>query len=149
MVLERPMSSTALLSAIRWALAGRRRQFLTKSHLDELERSTKQQQLMTRELAHRVKNTIAMLQSIVGQTMRPFPEMNGVQEQIVERFSALSRTHDLLFTTDFRKPNLVSLCEKPSPFTATISLSKAPRSGSRRRRRCPSRWSFMNWPPTR
>lgn len=103
MVLERPMSSTALLSAIRWALAGRRRQFVTKSHLDELQRSTKQQQLMTRELAHRVKNTIAMLQSIVGQTMRPFPEMAGVQEQIVERFSALARTHDLLFSTDFQE----------------------------------------------
>lgn len=103
MVLERPMSSTALLSAVRWALAGRRRQFVTKSHLDELERITQQQRLMTRELAHRVKNTIAMLQSIVGQTMRPHPEMADVQEQIIERFSALARTHDLLFTTDFQE----------------------------------------------
>ena len=103
MVLERPMSSTALLSAVRWALAGRRRQFVTKSHLDELERSTQQQRLMTRELAHRVKNTIAMLQSIVGQTMRPHPEMADVQERIIERFSALSRTHDLLFSTDFQE----------------------------------------------
>jgi len=103
MVLERPMSSTALLSAVRWALAGRRRQFVTKSHLDELERRAQQQRLLTRELAHRVKNTIAMLQSIVGQTMRPHPEMADVQEQIVERFSALARTHDLLFSTDFQE----------------------------------------------
>lgn len=103
MVLERPMSSTALLSAVRWALAGRRRQFLTKSHLDELERRAQQQRLLTRELAHRVKNTIAMLQSIVGQTMRPYPEMASVQERIVERFSALARTHDLLFRTDFQE----------------------------------------------
>lgn len=103
MVLERPMSSTALLSAVRWALAGRRRQFVTKSHLDKLERSEQQQRLMTRELAHRVKNTIAMLQSIVGQTMRPHPDMADVQKRIVERFSALARTHDLLFSTDFQE----------------------------------------------
>lgn len=101
MVLERPMSSTALISAVRWAVAGRKRQFVTRDHLGELERRTSHQRLMTRELAHRVKNTIAMLQSIVTQTMRPYPETLGLQEKILERFSALSRTHDLLLSTDF------------------------------------------------
>jgi two-component sensor histidine kinase len=99
-VLERPMSSMALVSAVRWAIAGRKRQFVTRDHLGELERKTSHQRLMTRELAHRVKNTIAMLQSIVTQTMRPFPETD-LQTKILERFSALSRTHDLLLSTDF------------------------------------------------
>lgn len=112
MVLERPMSTTALLSATRWALAGRRRQFITKTHLDELERATQQQRLLTRELAHRVKNTIAMLQSIVGQTMRPHPEMADVQDQIVERFSALARTHDLLFSNDFQEAEFGELVRR-------------------------------------
>ncbi|HET7347431.1 MAG TPA: sensor histidine kinase [Acidobacteriaceae bacterium] len=100
MVLERPMGSATLLSAIRWALAGRRRQFVTRNHLQELERRTKQQQLMTRELAHRVKNTIAILQSIVTNSLRS-PEAADVRKTIIERFGALSRAHDILIGTDF------------------------------------------------
>jgi two-component sensor histidine kinase len=101
MMLEKPMGSATLLSAVDWALGGRRRQFQTRDHLRELEQSAARQRLMTRELAHRVKNTIAVLQSIVSQTMRPFPEMGGVKDRLVERFAALARAHDLLLTTDF------------------------------------------------
>ncbi|WP_127753975.1 sensor histidine kinase [Devosia sp. 1566] len=101
MMLEKPMGSATLLSAVAWALGGRRRQFQTRDHLRELEQSAARQRLMTRELAHRVKNTIAVLQSIVSQTMRPFPEMGPVKDRLVERFAALARAHDLLLTTDF------------------------------------------------
>ncbi len=112
MVLERPMGSATLLSAVRWALAGRRRQFVTRDHLEELQRKQDQQRLMTRELAHRVKNTIAVLQSIVTQTMRPHPDMAEVRDQILERFSALSRAHDLLLGTDFVSADFRSLIEQ-------------------------------------
>lgn len=123
-VLERPMSSTALLSALRWAISGRRRQFLTRNHLEELERSTRHQNLLTRELAHRVKNTIAMLQSIVTLTMRPYPEMAAVRDQVIDRFSALSRTHDLLLSTQFASANFPDLVHRTlsvhdRPFAAT------------------------------
>ncbi len=101
MMLEKPMGSATLLSAVAWALGGRRRQFQTRDHLRELEQSAARQRLMTRELAHRVKNTIAVLQSIVSQTMRPFPEMGPIKDRLVERFAALARAHDLLLTTDF------------------------------------------------
>ncbi len=112
MVLERPMSTTALLSALRWAVSGRQRQFVTRDHLRELERYTRHQTLMTRELAHRVKNTIAMLQSIVSQTMAPHPEMEGVRNRILDRFSALSRTHDLLLSTDFSSADFPDLVDR-------------------------------------
>lgn len=101
MVLERPMGSATLISAVRWALAGRRRQFVTRNHLKELEQRSNQQRLMTRELAHRVKNTIAVLQSIVTQTMRSHPEAAEVQQTIIQRFGALARAHDILIGTEF------------------------------------------------
>lgn len=101
MVLERPMGSATLISAVRWALAGRRRQFVTRNHLRELEQRSNQQRLMTRELAHRVKNTIAVLQSIVTQTMHPYPEASEIQETIIQRFGALARAHDILIGTEF------------------------------------------------
>jgi len=112
MVLERPMSSTALLSALRWVIGGRLRQFITRDHLQELERNARHQKLLTRELAHRVKNTIAVLQSIVTQTMRPHSDMTNVRDLIISRFSALSRTHDLLLGTDFASANFLELVDR-------------------------------------
>ena len=100
-ILERPMGSATLLSAVRSALSGRRRQFLTRDHLQKLEDSSRQQAVLTRELAHRVKNTIAVLQSIVTQTLRPRPEVDDLQKTIMERFAALARAHDVLLGNDF------------------------------------------------
>lgn len=111
-VLERPMGSATLLSAIRSALAGRRRQFVTRNHLRALEENARQQALLTRELAHRVKNTIAVLQSIVMHTLQPRPEVDDLRLTIVERFAALSRAHDLLLGTDFIAADFKELVDR-------------------------------------
>lgn len=112
MMLERPMGSATLISAVQWALGGRQRQLMTRDHLAALEASARQQRLMTRELAHRVKNNIAMLQSIVNQTMRPYPETQKLRNLIVERFSALARAHDLLLSTDFTSADFRTLVDR-------------------------------------
>lgn len=118
MVLERPMGSATLISAVRWALAGRRRQFVTRNHLQELEQRTNHQRLMTKELAHRVKNTIAVLQSIVSQSLRSYPDASEVRKTIMDRFGALSRAHDILIGTDFAAADFREL--------ATTALSVQP-----------------------
>ncbi len=48
------------------------------------------------ELNHRVKNTLATVQSIVTQAVRNAPDMQTAQESIETRIAALSRSHDLL-----------------------------------------------------
>lgn len=48
------------------------------------------------ELNHRVKNTLATVQSIVAQTVRNSPDPEVVRESIETRIAALSRSHDLL-----------------------------------------------------
>lgn len=111
-VLERPMGSATLLSAVRWALAGRRRQFVTRDHLKALEENARQQALLTRELAHRVKNTIAILQSIVTQTLQPRSEVDDLRLTILDRFAALSRAHDLLLGTDFAAADFKELVDR-------------------------------------
>lgn len=108
-MMERPIGIAALTSAIRGALAARRRQFTTRNHLRELEHNANQQRLMTRELAHRVKNTIAVLQSIVTQTMRPYPDQAFLRATIVERFAALGRAHDLLLGKNFAAADFEAL----------------------------------------
>lgn len=48
------------------------------------------------ELNHRVKNTLATVQSIVAQATRGSPDPGLVRERIETRIAALSRSHDLL-----------------------------------------------------
>jgi two-component sensor histidine kinase len=49
-----------------------------------------------RELNHRVKNTLATVQSIVSQALRKSSDMGSAQEAIESRLVALSQSHNLL-----------------------------------------------------
>lgn len=52
--------------------------------------------LLIEELSHRVKNTLATVQSIVAQAVRNSKDPQTVRESIETRIAALSRSHDLL-----------------------------------------------------
>ena len=52
-------------------------------------------ELINRELQHRVKNTLAMVQAIAMQTLREVKEREAV-ESLLQRLFALSRAHDTL-----------------------------------------------------
>lgn len=52
--------------------------------------------LLINELNHRVKNTLAIVQSMVLQTLRTCPEEGLAAELIESRLQALARTHDML-----------------------------------------------------
>lgn len=54
------------------------------------------QKLMIDELNHRVKNTLATVQSIAMQTARSHPDPQTFAESFQQRLLALSHTHDLL-----------------------------------------------------
>ncbi|MGI8704967.1 MAG: HWE histidine kinase domain-containing protein [Sphingomicrobium sp.] len=52
--------------------------------------------LLIDELRHRVKNTLATVQSIVFQAVRNSQDPQAIRESIETRIAALSRSHDLL-----------------------------------------------------
>lgn len=52
--------------------------------------------LMMHELNHRVKNTLAMIQSIVSQTLRRTNDMDSARLQVEGRLQALATAHDML-----------------------------------------------------
>lgn len=54
------------------------------------------QQLLVNELNHRVKNTLATVQSITKQTLRSGVAEKEVREALDSRLSALARSHDVL-----------------------------------------------------
>ncbi len=59
-------------------------------------RAEERERLLNRELSHRLKNTLAMVQAIASQTLRNAPDMATARETLGSRLAALSRAHDLL-----------------------------------------------------
>ncbi|EIM29363.1 sensor histidine kinase [Microvirga lotononidis] len=70
--------------------------FAEGSDVTERVRSEEHQRLLLNELNHRVKNTLATVQSITSQTLRMAGSTKGAQEAIESRLFALSRAHDVL-----------------------------------------------------
>ncbi|HYF23395.1 MAG TPA: MHYT domain-containing protein [Caulobacteraceae bacterium] len=62
----------------------------------DLETSERRQRLLIDELNHRVKNTLATVQSIAAQTARRAEDVETFQRTFESRLIALSRTHDAL-----------------------------------------------------
>ncbi|AWN38182.1 PAS domain-containing sensor histidine kinase [Methylobacterium radiodurans] len=59
-----------------------------------------QQSLRNRELSHRLKNTLAMVQAIVSQTLRDVQDLEVAKEALAARLVALGKAHDILLTGD-------------------------------------------------
>ena len=64
--------------------------------LKERRAAEKHRQLLINELNHRVKNTLATVQSLVAQTIRKWPMAADVRAALDARLIALSEVHDLL-----------------------------------------------------
>ncbi len=62
----------------------------------ELKQKDEQQTLLINELNHRVKNTLATIQSMATLTARSAPNSDVYKEGLEARIIALSKTHDLL-----------------------------------------------------
>lgn len=62
--------------------------------------------LLIDELNHRVKNTLATVQSIVWQAVRTASDPKLIQKAIESRLFALSRSHDLLTREDWESAGL-------------------------------------------
>jgi PAS domain S-box-containing protein len=56
----------------------------------------RQQELLSAELSHRVKNNLAIVQAIATQTLRLTPEPAAFAETFLARIAALARAHNLL-----------------------------------------------------
>ncbi|MCJ2034487.1 PAS domain S-box protein [Methylobacterium sp. J-068] len=65
---------------------------LTRVEADE------QQRILNRELSHRLKNTLAMVQAIASQTLRNVTDVEAAKEALAARLIALGKAHDILLS---------------------------------------------------
>jgi PAS domain S-box-containing protein len=70
--------------------------FVSFVDLSKHKRAQDHSNMLINELNHRVKNTLATVQSIVWQALRKSTDAKVIGESIQARLSALSRSHDLL-----------------------------------------------------
>ncbi|MDB5704092.1 MAG: hypothetical protein JWN66_1208 [Sphingomonas bacterium] len=64
--------------------------------LTDLKQAEELQRLLLKELEHRIKNTLATVQAISGQTLRGATDLSSAQEALERRIIAMANAHDLL-----------------------------------------------------
>ena len=77
--------------------------------VSERKRSEELQRVLVDELNHRVRNTLATLQAIAGQSLRGRPSPETFAESFIGRVQALARLHDLLVQGDMQRVELADL----------------------------------------
>ena len=68
-----------------------------------------QSEILIEELNHRVKNTLATVQSIVWQASRTNSDPDVIRDSIESRLFALSRSHDLLTRENWKSAGLLDV----------------------------------------
>ncbi|MDP4005532.1 PAS domain S-box protein [Methylobacterium sp. NEAU K] len=66
------------------------------SDIEARKRTEANQDLLNRELSHRLKNTLALVQAIAAQTLRNAPDIDAARESLAARLIALGQAHDIL-----------------------------------------------------
>jgi two-component sensor histidine kinase len=79
--------------------------------ITERREADRRQRLLIDELNHRVKNTLATVQSLAWQSSRSGMPPQVAQERFQERLLALSRTHNLLNETHWEGASLKTILE--------------------------------------
>jgi two-component system CheB/CheR fusion protein len=87
---------------------GRRLALESVTDITERKEWEKRQRLLLAELAHRVKNTLTVVQAIAAQTMRTHSG-EGFLERFNGRMSALAAAHNLLIQSEWKGADLGGL----------------------------------------
>ena len=91
------------LLELRRALVQRDRALAARNHAEE------RQTLLTRELHHRVKNTLATVQAVAASTARSATRLDQFQHAFSGRIASLARTHAILTEDERQTASLLDL----------------------------------------
>lgn len=110
-VLERPFLASSLANSVRSALRARSRQLEVKKHIEEKEEVAARQQLLIRELHHRVKNTLANVRAMMAATAKSSGSVDDFVRDFSARIVSLADTHTMLTDDYWQTASLQKLLE--------------------------------------
>ena len=94
LVLERPLRVAELESAAEAMRLSKLRQFALRDYIQR-------QDLLRRELNHRVKNILATVQALYGLTARNAPDLDTFASLYEGRLAAMAGVHEVLYANDY------------------------------------------------
>lgn len=110
-VLERPFLASSLANSVRTALRARARQLEVKSYIAQKQDVSDRQQLLIRELHHRVKNTLANVRAMMGATARSSDSIDSFIRDFSARLVSLADTHSMLTDDYWQTASLQKMLE--------------------------------------
>ena len=78
----------------------------------ERRNAERQKELLVRELSHRVKNTMAMVMSLVRRTVKTGSSLDDYVDNLLGRLRALADAHALLFETNWNEAELLEVVRR-------------------------------------
>jgi two-component sensor histidine kinase len=99
----------------------------TNAALRAQQEAERQQRILQRELAHRMKNTLAIVQAIVAQSLRRANDLQHGARLASERIAALGRAQEIITSTDAQGADMRGVvsaaiephCDRPDRFVIT------------------------------
>lgn len=79
--------------------------------ITDRKRAEERQRLLMQELAHRVKNTLAVVQAIASQTLRGEGSLSEARQSFTARLLALAHAHDVLLQGSWTEAKLRCLVD--------------------------------------
>jgi len=67
----------------------------TCTDIDSAKRAAEQNDILSRELSHRIKNIFAIISGLIRMSARRMPAMRGFADDLAKRIAALGAAHDL------------------------------------------------------
>ena len=83
----------------------------TTRDVTERKRAEERRRLLTGELQHRVKNTLAMVQAIANQTFRNAADLDAARDAFSARLILLGRAHDILTRASWTEAPIVDVVD--------------------------------------
>ena len=79
--------------------------------ISDAKRAEDRQRTLMQELAHRVKNTLAIVQAITGQTMRNATSLIEARHALSARLVAMAQAHDILVQASWTTASIRAITE--------------------------------------
>jgi len=109
------LAISLMAGALAWLVAQRQRQ---------REEEAMRNDMVAREMSHRVKNLLAVIQSIASRTMAGGRTLSEAKSVFADRLSALARAHTALVDGRWSGASLRALLEgELAPFGARVSMT--------------------------
>ena len=92
-----------------------------------LHETRERQNLLLREVSHRVKNILSVVQALVTQSLGTDPAIAERRQQVIERLHALARAHDALVKGDWSSVPLTDIvASELAAFSERVTISGPP-----------------------